>query len=232
MAAQTEQYFLRDVALAGATPRAHVFAGTALCDWLNDMREEVDPANPNGFHPHAAVLSFTGDNFTPCMKKADGTPLEGAELVSKYLQDAMEAVRIFTAAKVDVYVASAPLSQGQSKLYTGLTPLYATFKSLPQRFPGNPYVHYLDAATPLQWKGKFTFTLPCEKGEVCTGRWPDGTPTVVVRQADGTHFCPVAETVHQDGSRTCPTDMPGGERFAAVLASPATAQGRPNPGGT
>lgn len=219
MAAQVAKYFDSEVAASGhAVAREHTFPGTALCNWLPDMR--TDPGNPAGFHPDVAVLSFSGAAFTPCMKAPNGVAYSGAGLVAKYQQDVATAIAIFTAAKVPVYVASSPLSKSQSTLYTGLTPLGVMYSQLPSRYRSNPYVHYIDAATPLEWHGKFSFTLPCLKGETCTGTWPDGTKTVVVRQADGTHFCPVPETVHPGGSRTCPVFMPGGQRFAAAMAGP------------
>jgi hypothetical protein len=221
MAAQVASYFRSDVAASGrAVARTHTFPGTALCDWLSDIKSETDPANPSGFHPDAAVLSFSGAAFTPCMKSASGVADSGASLVAKYSRDTAEAIAAFTAARIPVYVASSPLSRSQSASYTGLTPLGRMYSQLPSKYRNNPLVHYIDAATPLEWHGKLTFTLPCQKGEACTGTWPDGTKTVVVRQSDGTHFCPVAETVHADGSRTCPVFMPGGQRFAMALATP------------
>jgi hypothetical protein len=221
MAAQVASYFGSDIAASGrAVAREHTFPGSALCDWLSDMRSETDPANPSGFHPDAAVLSFSGTAFTPCMKTPAGIAYSGSGLVDKYARDTAEAIAIFTAARIPVYVASSPLSRSQSELYTGLTPIGRMYAQLPSKYRTNPLVHYIDAATPLELHGKFSFTLPCQKGETCTGTWPDGTKTVVVRQADGTLFCPVSETVHPDGSRTCPVFMPGGQRFAMALATP------------
>jgi hypothetical protein len=110
----------------------------------------------------------------------------GQALVDKYAADAATAVAMFAKAKMPVYCVSTPLSESQSLLYTNLTPLDVMFSQLPARFPVGNEVRYIDGATPLQWHGKFSFTLPCLPWEVCTGRWPDGTKTVVVRQADGT----------------------------------------------
>src|ERR1700742_565463 len=53
----------------------HTFPGTAICDWLGDMASEVDPANPAGFHPQAAVLVFSGISYTGCMRDAHGAEL-------------------------------------------------------------------------------------------------------------------------------------------------------------
>ena len=42
------------------TSKTRVFPATSLCDWLPEIRRELDPANRTGFHPQAVVLEFTG----------------------------------------------------------------------------------------------------------------------------------------------------------------------------
>ena len=203
------------------TAQVHTFGGTALCDWFSDMRTETDPANPSGFHPDIAIIQFSGDAFTPCMKDQQGQPYSGQANVTKYRADSAVAIALLTRANVEVYFASTPISRADAALgYVGNTPLGVMFSTLPARFPAAGRVHFIDAAAAVEWHGRFSFTLPCQAGETCTGRWPDGTKTVVVRQSDGGHFCPVTETVAPDGSRSCPVPMPGARRFAAATAAP------------
>jgi hypothetical protein len=223
ISAQAAPYIGFFLGLSGkATSRLHTFGGTALCDWFPDMRNELNPANPVGFHPQAVIIQFSGDAFTRCMHDSRGVAYSGQALVNKYAADSATAIALFARAKVPVYFVSTPLTRSQSLLYTNLTPLDVMFSQLPARFLAANMVRYIDGATPLEWHGKFSATLPCLPWETCTGRWPDGTRTVVVREADGVHFCPVAETVHPDGSRTCPVPMPGAQRFAMAISGPVS----------
>jgi hypothetical protein len=200
--------------------RLHTFGGSALCDWFQDMRNELNPANPDAFHPQVAVIQFSGDAFTPCMHDANGVAYSGQALVNKYALDSGLVIALFGKAKIPVYFVSTPVSAGQARQgYVGLLPIDAMFSTLPARYPAGHIARYIDGASPLEWHGRYSATLPCLPWETCTGHWPDGTKTVVVRQADGTHFCPVTETVNPDGSKTCPVFMPGAQRFATAIAA-------------
>jgi hypothetical protein len=218
LSAQAGDYFRFFMAVSGkASPRAHVFGGTALCDWLPDIRKELDPANKSSFHPQVAVLQFSGNALTTCMQDKNRVAYSGQALVNKYAADAAAAIAMFAKAKIPVYFVSSPLSSAQSKLYTNQTPMGVMLSALPAKFPAGHLVHFVDAATPLEWHGKFSATLPCKSWEKCTGRWPDGTRTVVVRQSDGMHFCPVAEKSVKGVVATCPVPSPGARRFAMVM---------------
>jgi hypothetical protein len=198
----------------------HTFPGTAICDWLADMRREVDPANPAGFHPQAAVFVFSGISYTGCMRDSRGAELTGTAMINKYRADAAAAIAIFAKAHVPVYFASVPISRGDDAAgIVGDTPLGKMYAALPKAYPGT--ARFVDAAQAVQWRGRYTDTLPCEKGETCTGRWPDGTATVVVREADGKHFCPVAEvpTGDQWGLSVCPVVMPGALRYMRAITT-------------
>lgn len=64
----------------------HAFPGTAICDWLPQLRTQL--ANE---HPKTVVLAFAGNNLTPCMRPG-GRMLSGAELAGKYHRDAAQAL--------------------------------------------------------------------------------------------------------------------------------------------
>src|SRR5690348_16655285 len=52
---QTADYLRFFFQVSGnVTATVHSFGGTAICDWLPDMRKELDPADPTAFHPQAA----------------------------------------------------------------------------------------------------------------------------------------------------------------------------------
>jgi hypothetical protein len=200
-----------------ATVKTRVFGGTAPCDWLPDFKAELNPANRSGFHPQVAVLQFVGNAWTPCMQ--NGTvSLSGDQLIAKYRGDLLTAIGVAKAAHATVYIASSPILGFQAKQYTGQTPLGTMYSNLAAAYPGT--VRFLDGATPLEWHGKYTATLPCNAGEKCTGHWPDGTPTVVVRQSDGIHFCPVPVQVVRGVPALCPVYSGGAARYAAALANP------------
>jgi hypothetical protein len=199
----------------------HTFPGTAICDWLPDMRSELDPTNPAGFHPQAAVLVFSGISYTGCMRDRNGAELTGQALLDKYASDAAAAIAIFAKAKVPVYFASVPISRDNAAAGDiGDTPLGKLYATLPARHPGG-IARFIDSALAVEWQGHYTDTLPCVKGETCTGHWADGTATVVVREADGRHFCPVAEvaTGNSLGFTTCPVVMPGALRYMGAITS-------------
>jgi hypothetical protein len=222
LSGQSSSYISFYLGLSGkVTTRLHTFPGTAICDWFNDMRSELNPSNPAGFHPQAVVIQFQGDAFTPCMKNAAGVPYTGQALVNKYQFDAAGVVSLFTHAHVPVYFVSAPISRAQAAQgYVGNAPVGALFSKLPAIYPAGGLTRFIDGAAAVEWQGHYTDTLPCASWETCTGHWPDGTRTVVVREADGVHFCPVKEVPAGGGFTTCPVYMGGAARFAMAIAGP------------
>jgi hypothetical protein len=198
-----------------AVGRNHTFPGTAMCDWFSDIRSELNPANRSGFHPQAIVMVFTGVGYTSCVKG-----LGPQELINKYHADAETIIAMAAQAKVPVYFASTPIYEAQASQYVGDTALGVMESKLPAQNPGKG-VRFINAALSVELNGHFTFTLPCLAGETCTGHWPNGTKTVVVREADGGHFCPVKEVATGDafGLTTCPVYSPGARRYALAITS-------------
>ncbi len=197
-----------------AVGRNHTFPGTAMCDWFNDIRSELNPANRSGFHPQAIVMVFTGVNYTACVKG-----LTGPALINKYHADAETIIGIAAKARVPVYFASTPIYKAQASLYVGDTPLGVMESKLPAQNPAKG-VRFINAALSVELNGHFTFTLPCLPGETCKVA-PNGTKYVVVREADGGHFCPVTEVPTGDafGLTTCPVYSPGARRYALAITT-------------
>ena len=187
-----------------------IFPATAICDWVPTIGREVDPRNQAGYHPNAIVMIFSGVALYPCMKDAHGFPLRGQALIDKYASDARLAIMYAALAHIQIYFASTPISRADASNYVGDTPLGNMYASLAKQYPG--LVHFIDSAQAVEWQGHYTDTLPCAAFEHCSGTWPDGTRTVVVRSSDGVHFCPVPEIFFD-----CPTAMPGAMRFAAAI---------------
>jgi hypothetical protein len=221
LSGQASSYISFYLGLSGkVTTRLHTFPGTAMCDWFNDMRSELNPSNAAGFHPQAVVIQFQGDAFTSCMKTG-GTAYTGQALVDKYASDSAYVINLFTRAHIPVYFVSTPITKAQgAQGIVGNTPLGVMFSQLPGRYPAGDLVRFIDGAAAVEWHGHYTDTLPCAPWETCTGHWPDGTKTVVVREADGVHFCPVKEVPAGGGFTTCPVYMGGAARFAMAIAGP------------
>ncbi len=194
--------------------RVHTFPGTGICDWLPDIRHEL--GSPDGYHPQIAILIFSGISFTPCTLKAPRTPLTGQALVNRYAADARTAIAYFTKAHVRVYFATPPITRAESQQgVVNMNAMGVMYSKLPVRYPGW-ITRYIDAGAAVLWKGHYTDTLPCMYFERCTGTWPDGTKTVVVREADGYHFCPTKVVVRND-RQVCPVQSPGAMRYAMAI---------------
>jgi hypothetical protein len=188
-----------------------VQGGAALCDALPQIRQDLDRRRPK-----IAVLQFTGNNITECMRGPDGVPLEGDQLVAKYASDAEEAVRLLRDRNVTVNLVGSPIAA------TSTIPaqIGAAFASIADAWRSNGGgVGYVDAgAAVLTPDGGFTSTLPClpsenaERG--CTGG------RITVRSPDGLHFCPVAGL----GPEACPVYSSGAERFGTAMAAPVRGQ--------
>ena len=91
LAAESQSYFEDALVTSGITDiHTKTFGGTALCDWLDQMREDA-----SALHPSAVVIEFSGNAFTPCMHDQNDVPLTGGAYYAKYLDDATEALTIF-----------------------------------------------------------------------------------------------------------------------------------------
>ena len=116
----------------GVTVKIRAFGGTAVCDWLADIRTELDPVNPKAFHPQAAVLEFNGDAGTPCTIDLAGNRLTGQDLVRKYLADSMSAIDICTQANVPIYFVTNPLDSVTQWAFSGFTQIEALLLPAPR----------------------------------------------------------------------------------------------------
>jgi hypothetical protein len=190
---------------AGASVRYEVFGGEAICDDLATMASEAEQ-----WQPTAAVIEFSGDNFTPCMAGyATGT----ARYYAKYRRDAESAIALFRYVGTRVILVGVPLDTSAvfSANSTQLNDIYASLAS-----PANGVI-YDDAGQAVMAHGAFTWTLPCLSFEPCTG--PSGTN--VVRSPDGIHFCPNGQTTLTGDFEICDVYSSGALRFAMAMLGPA-----------
>jgi hypothetical protein len=173
------------------------FGGTALCDWLpaisNALRNEPTPS--------LLVLSFYGNNFTPCMGAVEpdrSTIAQGSSAFFARYRSAMERVTAWSAAaRVPVvWVQSPPRAAnvpgGPVGVRDGLDEL-----ALEQGWP------VLEAGRAVADRyGIFAMWLPCNEfdGQACA----DGQ--VKIRSDDLVHFEPSSDPAGVS---------PGSRRWAA-----------------
>ena len=189
----------------GASALVRTYGGVAPCDFLTSMA--VDAA---AWQPTAAVLEFSGDDFTPCMAgEAIGSP----GYYAKYRSDVQTAIDTFRPYGTEVFLTGIPYDADSSlnQNIANLNQLYASTAA------ANPGVTYVDAGQAVMANGAFTWTLPCLATEQCTG--PSGTN--VVRAPDGVHFCPTGQTTIEGVFAPCNVYSSGALRFATAMLDPA-----------
>ena len=167
------------------------------------MRSEVDPANPAGFHPQAAVFVFSGISYTAVHagRERGGADRAGADRQVR-APTRRRPSRSSPRRNVPVYFASVPISRDNAAAgEVGDTPLGKLYATLPARHPGRDRpVHrrgagrrVARAATPTRFRARRARRAPG------TGRTAP-RPSSSARPT-GAHFCPVAEVPTGDSFR-------------------------------
>jgi GDSL-like lipase/acylhydrolase family protein len=208
LAAQATPYF-RD-ALTGSgrvMVETNGSPGTAICDALAAMKRTV-----SHFRPDVAVVEFSGNTLTPCMRDRAGVPLTGAGLIDRYRRDAQSATRLLDRRGATIYWVGVPPDRDPS-LSAITVGINAIYRDLANRFS---HVRFVDAGAALTDHGRYVDFLPCVPNEPCLGGILDGVRTNRVRSPDGIHFCP------QDVSENaqCPVWSSGAFRFGTSMAAP------------
>ncbi len=174
------------------------FGGTAVCDWL--------PKDLGLAAGTVAIISFSGNNGTPCMV-ADGTTLQGDELVARYRSDAIALIDLALRAGTSVVLVGQP-ARGDPQGNATIDALNALYREL----AAAPGVSFVDAGAAVETvDGAFTPTLPCFPSEPSC----DAAGSVVVRSDDQLHFCPGAYQT------PCGKYSPGAFRFAGAIVPAA-----------
>jgi hypothetical protein len=188
------------------------YGGTAICDWLDRMRDDATTLVPG-----VVVIEFSGNALTTCMEDATGQPLGGTAYVDRYRADTQTAIDLFAGARV--FLAGAPISrtaEANGDFRGGqLNNMYAVTALLARG------VTYVDAGASVLDHGRWTATLPCLADEPCTGGTDaSGQGVNVVRAPDGGHFCPASEEAKRGVVGDCPVWSSGAFRFAQAMAAP------------
>ncbi|HEX6417656.1 MAG TPA: GDSL-type esterase/lipase family protein [Acidimicrobiales bacterium] len=172
---------------AGLTIETWAFGGSAPCDWMDRFRAlAADP-------PRHLVISFAGNDSTPCVNPGGGPPRDPRTIADAYAEDVPEILDLFAGTGTDLYVALPP-PVGEPASEPAAAAIRAMYRDV---VAARPEVTLVDPAPLLGPDGRFRRALPCEAWEA-SACGADGT--VAVREADGIHFTPA-----------------GGERYARVL---------------
>lgn len=179
------------------------FPGLAPCDDLKRVE-----ALTHATAPTIAVLQFSGDRATRCMKGVTTTK----QVVVKYTRDLDTIIGLLLRDGTRyVIVDRGPLAKHTYTWFPAILKMYgaivATWNS-----PRVLYAHGADADVETP-KGAFTMTLPCLPVEVRYRRCEKGS-SIEVRSSDGLHFCPVLGA----GLSPCPVYASGAFRFAHGFA--------------
>jgi hypothetical protein len=204
LAMQSAQDFEYLADTAGATTLLRAYGGLAICDALPRLAGDA-----GSWQPTVAVLEFSGDDMTPCMR---GYVAGSPSYFAKYELDARTAVGALRSQGVQVVLVGAPLSADASAS-ANTQRLNAMYASLAAHVRG---VSYANAGQSVLADGRFTWTLPCLHSEPCSA-----SGTNVVRSPDGTHFCPTGMTSIQGDFDVCNVYSSGAYRFAAAMLGPA-----------
>lgn len=178
--------------------------GVALCDLIGALDRAPEKT------PDIAVVQFSGNNITDCMKGADGQPLDGAAAVDKYAADVETVIETLRARGSRVVLASSPRTALNGRA-EDINTIYA-WTAIDWQARGEPVVYADTAASLLNPDRSYTGRMPCLPNERAEqGCAPDAT--IAVRSDDGTHFCPLLT----GGLTLCPIWSSGAYRFGLAL---------------
>jgi lysophospholipase L1-like esterase len=184
---QSRDQFRAHAEAAGLTVEAVAFGGSAPCDWMDDFERFAEA------RPGHLIISFAGNDNTPCVNPAGGGFRDPETIARAYAEMMPGIVDLFAGTGTEVLVALPP-PVGPPASEPAAAAIRAAYRELAD---ARDDVTLVDPAALLGPDGQFHRTLPCEEWEA-TACATDGT--VTLRNADGIHLTP-----------------DGGERYARVL---------------
>jgi hypothetical protein len=201
--------------------------GTALCDWIPTIQDEV-----NFIKPTMVVVEFSGNALTPCMAgvNSEASRLARYRTSVNYLATwlhAKEVPLMVVAAPPGIHKTGAPIvipatwsvgqiPRGYAPNGTALNDMYWDTVSHYQAQGWEVGYIAADKAVAAP-NGQWSYVLPCLSFETTAmGRNPQGL--IIVRAADYGHFCPFS-VARADGLTTDSSIWDGGAwRYAAAIS--------------
>jgi hypothetical protein len=195
----------------GLKVTVNAFYGLAPCDISQFVMSDIDSS------PDALVLSFSGNNLSPCMQRK-GKPISGPAYFAVYRHDVGNFVAAASARGIAVFVVGSPAFPSIENIPDRIE-LNRVFREIAARYAGARYV----PSAPFVSPRGFTRRLPCLPGETIALGCRGGT--IEMRAGNGIHFdephpvpCPVRHDVCEYSA--------GGRRYAdAILAGLAHVDG-------
>ncbi len=214
LANQAAPYFVRTVErLPNVSVRVSTWDGTAPCDWLPDMLAEARTGTVS-----VAVIDFSGNSITPCMK---GAPYTSAAYYLKYLDDVTTAASAFVRSGARVVLVGSPQSFKQYKRGgTQWSRLNRVFAGIAGSDPSG--ISYDDAGRSVMVDGHFAWSMSCRPDEPCLDEPVRGEN--IVRAPDGFHFCPTGQKAVDGRVPPCRTYMSGAFRYGLDMAEATLGQ--------
>jgi hypothetical protein len=210
LAWEAQKYFSSLVLASRGTSVSYDARGTAVCDWLSQMR-----AVEAQFAPDEVELEFSGNALTPCMKGYEGG---SPAYFAKYRDDTLTAIGIFRRGGARVVLIGAPISRSQHASDPAWDRLNQQYAGIAWSDPH--HVTYVDAGSAVErTDGGYAQTLPCLPAEPCLGPLLDGVRSNVVRAPDGVHFCPVEKAAAVGIIGPCPVYSSGAYRYARAMVA-------------
>lgn len=175
----------------------HVYGGTSICMWFDQMRQTA------ATKPSMVLITFASWPGSSCDHTTDP--------YREIRDDAGTAANIFKG--IPVVFAADPITARstpaqQKKINDAYRAAVRTHKNARFNNPGATVAN----------KGTFSTYLPCLPGETAAmGCVPAYGGVIKVRAPDGVHLCPIIPPVPGH----CPMYSSGERRFGTALAAPA-----------
>jgi lysophospholipase L1-like esterase len=175
---QAQASFLAHAATDRKTAEVSAYGGIGVCDRVDALADIAQRS------PRVLILSFAGNDITPCMLRTD-TPSTAEETAEEYQSDLESVLADFRAASPDtrVYVVPPPPIR-DAQFETNAAAMRDMYARLVDEFPD---IAVIDVTGQLGPDQQFHVSLPCEDWE---DAWCQADGMVVLRQDDGIHLSP------------------------------------------
>ena len=188
------------------------YGGTATCDYA----ERIEAAARER-HPALIVVQFNGNALTPCMRP-DGVAPRWSRVEAEYRTDTEALIDAVAPTGVPLLFIGAPPPPLDRQVNDDVVSEVVAEQAALGRD-----VAFVDAGDALAGPdGGWSETLPCLPDEDAAAGCDDGR--IVVRSADGYHFCPGTWDEADGSVGECPVWSSGAWRYGSRIADAISAR--------